>query len=203
MKVLLAEDHALVRQGMKHLISLCADIEIVDEAATGVEVLERLAVRSFDAVLLDVSMPGPSGAELVTEIRKRKNSTPILVLTMHDEPHIVRKMLAAGANGYLTKDCPAVMLEEAIAAVAGGKCYIQPDIAGKLILDQPLHERLSSQEARILGMLAQGQRVSDIACELGISSRTVSTYKVRLMQKLEIENDAELIRYADAHGLKG
>jgi DNA-binding NarL/FixJ family response regulator len=201
-KVLLADDHILMREGMKQLISFSDDILVTGEASTGEEVLKQLAEDMFDVVLLDVTMPGISGAELIAEIRKRKQSPPILILTMHNEQHIVKNVLDAGAAGFLTKDCPPDMLEQAIHKVATGVRYIQPDIAGKLLADPLPKVKLSPQELRILKMLAQGLRVIDIAAELGLSSRTISTHKTRLMRKLDIDNDAALIRYADAQGLK-
>lgn len=203
-RVLLADDHELVRQGLKQLLSFCDDICVMGEAATGDEVLQVLARESFDIVLLDVTMPGSRhGASLITAIRELPSPPPVLVVTMHGEPHIARKKLDAGASGYLTKDCPPGMLEDAIRLVAAGGRYIQPDIAGKMMSFTPATStRLSPQELRILKLFAGGLRVVDIADELGLSSRTISTHKARLMQKLGIDNDAALIRYADAHGLK-
>jgi len=203
-RVLLADDHALVRQGMKQLLSFCDDIRVTAEAATGDEALQVLTRDEFDIVLLDVTMPGSrSGANLITDIRALPHPPPVLVVTMHGEPHIARKKLDAGACGYLTKDCPPGMLEDAIRLVAAGGRYIQPDIAGKMMSYTPAPStRLSPQELRILKLFAGGLRVVDIADEFGLSSRTISTHKARLMQKLGIDNDAALIRYADAHGLK-
>lgn len=203
-RVLLADDHTLVRQGMKQLLSFSDDIRVTGEAASGDEVLHVLAWDVFDIVLLDVTMPGSrSGASLVAAIRALPHPPPVLVVTMHGEPHIARRKLDAGASGYLTKDCPPGMLEDAIRLVAAGGSYIQPDIAGKMMLSaQAASTRLSPQELRILKLFAEGLRVVDIADALGLSSRTVSTHKARLMQKLGLDNDAALIRYADAHGLK-
>lgn len=206
-RVLLADDHSLVRQGMKQLLSFSDDIRVIGEAATGDEVLQALDTDEFDIILLDMSMPGISGAELIASIRQTVGRPPVLVLTMHCEPHLAKHTLLAGAGGFLTKDCPPDVLEIAIRTVVSGKRYIQSDIAEKLIFDTPppaqaAHARLSPQELRILKMFANGLRVVDIADELALSSRTVSTHKMRLMQKLDLDNDVDLIRYADANGLK-
>lgn len=206
-RVLLADDHVLMREGLKQLLSFSGDIVVAGEAATGEGVLRMLKDGSFDIVLLDVTMPGISGAELIAKIRENEGNPPVLVLTMHDEPQIAKRKVAAGAAGYLTKDSPPGMLEEAIRRVAVGGRYILPEMAEKLIFQAPdavaatAYAKLSTQELRILKLLAKGLRVVDIAEELKLNSRTVSTHKARLMQKLEIDNDAALIRYADAHGL--
>jgi len=203
-RILLADDHALVRQGVKQLLSFFDDMHVTGEAATGDEVLQMLAQNEFDIVLLDVTMPGSrSGARLVSAICALPSPPPVLVVSMRSEPQIARNKLEAGARGYLTKDCPPGMLEDAIRFVAAGGSYIQPDIAGKMMsFALAASTRLSPQELRILKLFADGLRVVDIANALSLSSRTVSTHKARLMQKLDIDNDAALIRYADAHGLK-
>lgn len=198
-RALLADDHALVREGMKKLIAFYEDITIAAEASCGDEVLRMLAAESFDILLLDITMPGISGADLITAIRAGSHPPPILVLTMHNEPRLAKLNLQAGASGFLTKDCPPDMLEEAIRKVAAGGRYIQPDIAASMIIDLPAEPTsLSPQEMRILKLFAKGHRVVDIAQDLGLSSRTISTHKMRLMQKLGIDKDADLIRYADS-----
>lgn len=205
-RVLLADDHALVRQGMKQLISCNEAIMVTGEASSGEEVLRKLGDEAYDILLLDVTMPGLGGAELISAICRCKAHPPILILTMHDEPRLARLMIQAGAKGFLTKDCPPEMLEEAIGRVAAGGRYIQPDMTERLVFDRlydPLTpDALTSRELDILRMLARGLRITDVASELSLSSRTVSSHKTRMMQKLDIANDADLIRYADAHGLK-
>jgi len=205
-RVLLADDHGLVREGMKQLISCCDDIQVTGEAASGDEVLQKLVPGDFDILLLDFNMPGLSGAALIVEICRRADHPPILVLTMYGEPHIAKLVLQAGALGFLTKECPPDMLETAIHKVVEGRYFLQPDIAEKMLFEVPGEHkqaaRLSPQEARILKLLANGMRLIDIANELGLSSRTVSTYKTRMMRKLDIDNDGDLIRHADARGLK-
>lgn len=206
-RVLLADDHVLMREGLKQLLSFSDDIVVSGEAITGEEVLQKLQQDSYDIVLLDVTMPGLHGATLIARIREQAHNPPVLVLSMHGEPQIAKCQVAAGAAGYLTKNSPPGMLEEAIRKVAAGGRYILPELAEKMIFLAPdtaalaAHARLSTQELRILKLLAQGLRVVDIAHELDLNSRTVSTHKTRLMQKLEIDNDAALIRYADANKL--
>ncbi len=206
-RVLLADDHVLMREGLKQLFSFSGDIVVTGEAASGDEVLQRLQAGMFDIILLDLTMPGISGAELIAKIRENAANPPILVLTMHGEPQIAKRKVAAGAAGFLTKDSPPGMLEDAIRKVAAGSRYIRPELAEAMVFVPPAAQaattkaRLSPQELRILKLLAKGLRVVDIAEELGLNSRTISTHKARLMQKLEIDNDAALIRYADANKL--
>lgn len=206
-RVLLADDHVLMREGLKQLLAFSGDIVVTGEAATGEDVLQRLQADTFDIILLDVTMPGISGVNLIARIREDARNPPILVLTMHGEPQIAKRKVAAGAAGFLTKDSPPGMLEDAIRKVSAGGRYILPEMAEKMIFLAPeaatvtSHARLSTQELRILKLLAKGLRVVDIANELNLNSRTISTHKTRLMQKLGIENDAALIRYADANRL--
>ncbi len=205
-RILLADDHGLVRAGMKQLISFSRDIRVTAEAASGKEVLQKLLPGEFDLLVLDFTMPGIGGAQLIAEICRSAEHPPILVLTMHGEPHIAKIALESGARGFVTKDCPPDVLETAIRKVAAGRHYLQHDIAEKMLFEAPAEQgprvRLSPQETRILKLLANGMRSVDIAGELGLSSQTVSTYKMRLMRKLDIDNDRDLIRYADASGLK-
>lgn len=196
-----------MREGLKKLLSFSDDIVVSGEAATGEEVLLKLKESAFDIVVLDISMPGCHGADLIARIRAEVRNPPVLVLSMHGEPQIAKCKVAAGAAGYLTKNSPPGMLEEAIRKVAAGGRYILPELAEEMIFLAPdtaavaAHARLSTQELRILKLLAKGLRVVDIANELDLNSRTVSTHKARLMQKLAIDNDAALIRYADANKL--
>lgn len=206
-RVLLADDHVLMREGLKQLLSFSGDIIVAGEATSGEEVLQRLKEDTFNIVLLDISMPGLHGVDLIATICEDARNPPVLVLTMHGEPQIAKRKVAAGAAGYLTKNCPPGMLEEAIRKVASGGRYILPELAERMIFLAPdtvaaaAHARLSTQELRILKLLAKGLRVVDIANELDLNSRTVSTHKARLMQKLKLDNDAALIRYADANKL--
>ncbi len=206
-RLLIVDDHALMREGLKQLFEGEADIAVSAEAGSGEEALRVLQNQTVDLVLLDISIPGIHGAELITKIRERPNSPPILVLSMHNEPQIAKRKLKAGASGYITKDSSPKDLLGAIRKVASGGRYIAADIAEKIAFQVsatgPLvpHELLSGRELVILRMLAKGKKVSEIARELDISSKTVSTHKARLMQKMHIDNDVKLIQYTIAHGM--
>lgn len=207
-RLLVVDDHVLVREGLKQLFEHVDDIQIVGEAVSGEEVLTILRKEIFDLVLLDISIQGdPQGAELISKIRECPNSPPILILSMHNEVSIAKRKLMAGAAGFVTKDSSHEELLAAIRKVASGGRYIIPELAEKIALESStavpltLHELLSARELLILRMLAKGKKNNEIAFELGISNKTVSTHKARLMQKMHIDNDAKLIRYAITHDL--
>lgn len=206
-RLLIADDHALLREGLKQLLSVTQDVEVAGEASSGDEVLEVLQQGEFDLLLLDVDMPGLSGVELLTRVRTDYPGLPVLMLSMHNEPQIARRLLKAGAAGYLTKDSALGMLVTAIRRVAAGGNYIAPELAQQIAMEASrpestlLHERLSKREFRILGLLVQGKNMNEIAEILCISSKTVSTHKSRLMQKMEISSNSELLRYGLTHDL--
>ncbi|MFA6313435.1 MAG: response regulator transcription factor [Sterolibacterium sp.] len=207
-RLLLADDHSIMREGLKQLFSLAEDIAVVGEAINGNEVLDAVRKGGFDLLLLDMTMPGISGVELIGRVVSRQPKLPILVLSMHNEPQIVKRALKAGAAGYLTKDCNPERLLAAIHKVAGGGRCIDPAIAEKLAFEAsngkdsgPLHDQLSDREFEILKLLAMGTSINQIAAMLSISNKTVSTYKVRLMEKMEMKTNTELVRYALDHGL--
>jgi DNA-binding NarL/FixJ family response regulator len=207
-RVLIADDHAIVREGLKQLFALDSDVVVAGEAIDGAQVLETLRQdSSFDLVLLDMTMPGVSGVNLISRIRAQEGAPPILVLSMHNELQIARRALSAGASGYLTKDSRPDILIAAIRKVAAGGRFIDPGLAEQMVFDadgagQRLpHELLSDREFNILRLLVRGMSVNDIAEELVISNKTVSTHKARLMQKMNFQNNAELVRYAVTHGL--
>jgi len=206
-KILMADDHGIVREGLKHLFALTADIAVVAEAVNGGQVLERLQQGDFDVILLDMSMPGVSGVNLITRIRSHSPHIPILVLSMHNEPQIARRALNAGAAGYLTKDGEPEILLTAVRKVAQGGCFIDPALAGQMVFEtndpgqKAPHEQLSERECEILLLLAKGKSLNEIADELAISNKTVSTHKTRLMQKMNFSSNADLVHYAVANGL--
>jgi DNA-binding NarL/FixJ family response regulator len=206
-RVFIADDHGIVREGLKQLFALGGDIAVAGEAGSGSEVLEALRAGGIDLILLDMTMPGISGANLITRLRAHDGCPPILVLSMHNESQIARRALAAGASGYLTKDSDPRTLMSAIHRVAAGGRFIDPVLAEKMVFDsggagerQP-HELLSEREFDILRSLVRGKSVNEIADELKISNKTVSTHKARLMQKMDFHNNAEMVRYAVEHGL--
>lgn len=206
-KLLIADDHAIVREGLKQLFALCPDVSVAGEAVNGAQVLDALRGGGIDLVLLDMNMPGVSGVDLITRIRAHHERLPVLVLSMHNEPQIARRALGAGASGYLTKDNDPETLMAAVRKVAAGGRFIDPALAEMMVFEingegeRPPHEQLSDRELHILRLLVKGRSVNDIADELSISNKTVSTHKARLMQKLGFQNNAELVRYGLDHGL--
>jgi len=206
-RILIADDHAIVREGLKQLFALDNGIVVAGEAVDGSQVLETLRQGGFDLVLLDMTMPGVSGVNLISRIRAQDGAPPILVLSMHNELQIARRALTAGASGYLTKDSRPDILMAAIRKVATGGRFIDPGLAEQMVFEagdsgsRPPHELLSDREFHILRLLVRGMSVNDVAEELVISNKTVSTHKARLMLKMNFNNNAELVRYAVAHGL--
>jgi DNA-binding NarL/FixJ family response regulator len=206
-RVLIADDHAIMRGGLKQLLALSGDMEVADEATNGAEVMEALRNPSIDLVLLDMTMPGISGIDLITRIRARDPRLPILVLSMRNEAQVARGALKAGATGYLTKDSEPEVLIGAIRKTAAGNRFIDPLLIEQIVFESDefvqrhAHERLSKREFHILGLLARGKSVNTIAEELAISNKTVSTHKARLMQKMKFGSNAELVRYGLMHGL--
>lgn len=206
-KILIADDHAIVRKGLKSLCESEGDMVVAGEAASGDEVLEMLSRAQFDLLLLDLTMPGLCGIELIEKIRARYAALPILIFSMRAEAETAKLMAEMGVGGYITKGCSDEMLLSAIRKVAAGANFIDPLIAEKIMFDEPSNgvaksvALLSSRELQILKLLGQGKGIKEIAGELLIDSRTVSTYKTRLMQKMNFKNNAELVLYAAESGL--
>ncbi|KVK75924.1 LuxR family transcriptional regulator [Burkholderia cepacia] len=205
-RVLIADDHAIVRGGIKQIMAMTTDIVAVGEAVHGQEAIEKIRMTKCDLLLLDMNMPGISGIALLHRLRAAQPKLPILVLSMHDEAQIVARALRAGANGYATKDSdPDILLDAIRKLVAGGR-FIDPKLVDVIVFDKPRAdspgpEVLSDREFQVLQMLAAGQSINDIANVLARSAKTISTHKKRLMDKLEIANNADLIHYAIAHRL--
>lgn len=181
-------------------------ITVVDEAENGVQLLDLLKGENVDLVLLDLNMPGMGGMELLSIVHERYPDLPVLVLSMHNEPQIVTRAIKSGASGYLTKDSEPETLLDAIRKVAGGGRFIDPKLAERMVFDLGLRDqpkakvKLSERELQILRLLGSGKSVTDIANELFISNKTVSTHKIRLMEKLNLKNTVDLIRYCDNEG---
>ncbi|HEX5391687.1 MAG TPA: response regulator transcription factor [Rhodocyclaceae bacterium] len=206
-RVLMADDHGLMREGLKQLFKLVDDIKVTREAIDGAEVLDAVKRADIDLVLLDMTMPGINGIDLIKEIKAIAPKLPILVLSMHNEPPVVRRALKAGASGYLSKDTnDPTRLLNAIRTISEGGRYLDAAMAESLVFNnhsegtQP-HEQLSNREFEIFKLLAQGIGVNEIANMLYISNKTVSTHKCRLMEKMNMKTTAELIRYALDHKL--
>jgi DNA-binding NarL/FixJ family response regulator len=204
-RVLLADDHGLVREGLRGLLARAADIEVAAEAATGDEVLARVKEADFDVALLDLSMPGLSGLALIKRLRAEKPKLRILVLSMHGESQYAARALKAGASGYLTKDSAAAQLVGAIRKIAAGGVQISEAAAAQLIgargaVETP-HSALSDREYEVLRQIVAGRSVTEIAAALHLSVKTISTHKARILEKLDLAGTAELVRYAIEHGL--
>lgn len=206
-RLLLADDHAIVRSGLRQLFSLVPDIRVLAEAVDGASVLEALRTELPDLAILDINMPGLSGPDLIARIKSHWPALPVLVLSMHNEPQVAARVLKAGASGYVTKDSEMDVLLAAIRRVAAGGKYIVPELAEKLVFDVSLgsgkqpHGLLSDRELEVFRLLAAGRGVNEIAEQLCISNKTVSTHKTRLMEKMNLSSTAELVRYALEHGL--
>ncbi|SFA64355.1 response regulator [Metapseudomonas otitidis] len=205
-RILIADDHAIMRGGLKQLIEFDARLQVAAEAENGAQVLEQLRAEEFDLLLLDMSMPGLSGEDLISRVHGRYPRLPILVLSMHNEAQIAQRALRAGASGYLTKDHNPETLLAAIHRVASGGRYLDPRIAEQLAFasSSPTDDaaaQLSDREFQILRLLAQGLSVNQIADQLVISNKTVSTHKTRLMEKMGFTCNADIIKYAMTHGL--
>lgn len=207
-KVLIADDHPLFRRGLRQLLqSTSADWQ-VDEAGGGQEILDRVAQKNYDLVFLDISLPGRNGLEVLEEILRRKPDTPVLMLSMYSDDQFATQALSAGASGYLSKDCEPDQLMEAIRTVLRGEAYFRVKIIKKLTSrlkegDQEAspHERLSARELEVLMMLVQGEKLSQIAETLSISRSAVSTYRLRILDKMNMKNNSELVQYAMKAGL--
>ncbi len=206
-RVVIADDHTIVREGLKQLLSAAPDLAVIGEAQNGQEVLQRVREDDFDVLLLDMSMPGRSGIELIRQVRGEKPKLRILVLTMHEEGQYAVRAIKAGAAGYLTKDSASAQLVVAIRKVAAGGAFISSGVAEQFALgamahtDRPPHTALSDREYQVFEMLVAGKSVTDIAERLNLSVKTVSTHKAHVMQKMNMTNQAELIRYAIGHRL--
>ncbi len=207
MKILVADDHAVVRQGIKQILTDAFPRAAFGEASNGQEALERVWKEHWDAVVLDISMPGRSGLEVLKEIKQTRPSLPVVMLSMHPEDQFAVRLITAGASGYMTKEsAPAELVGALKKAMAGGR-YVSPTLAEKMagILANDVqampHERLSDREFLILRMIASGKPVGIIAKELSLSVKTVSTYRTRLLEKMGLKHNAELIHYAFQHNL--
>ncbi len=206
-RIVVADDHTIVREGLKQLLTAAGDLEVVAEAQNGHEVIERVRALEFDVLLLDMSMPGKSGIELIKQVHGEKPKLRILVLSMHEEHQYAVRAIRAGAAGYLTKEGASSQLVQAIRKVAGGGAYISSAVAEQLALGAmpdakgPPHASLSDREFQIFRMIAEGKSVSDIAERLNLSVKTVSTHKANILQKMNMSTQAELIKYALTHRL--
>ena len=201
-KILIADDHAIVREGLKQIIRETSDMVVADEASTAQEVLEKVWKNDYDVVLLDISMPGRSGLDILKQLKSQRPELPILILTIHPEEQYAVRVLRAGASGYLTKESAPDELIKAIRKVSMGRKYVSSTLAEKLatevdiVSEKPLHQALSDREYEVMCMIASGKTVKEIAEELCLSIKTISTYRSRILEKMKMKSNAELIHYA-------
>ena len=202
MRILIADDHPIFRAGLKETLLKESDVNSVGEADTGHKALELARKQHWDVVVLDITMPEKGGLEVLQELRRERPKLPILVLSAHPEDQLALRLLKAGAAGYLTKDKAPEVLLSAIRKVLHGGKYVSESLAEKAVLrlafetTKPLHETLSDREYQVMRMIAAGKAIKEIAQELFLSGRTVSTYRGRVLEKMHMKTNAELIRYA-------
>lgn len=206
-EVLLADDHTIIRHGLKQILSDTEDIVVEGEAANGAEVMQHVRERDWGTLVLDISMPGRSGLDLIRVLKDEKPELPILILSMHHEEQYAVRALHAGASGYLTKESDSEVLVSAIRRVAAGGVHISDRAAELMVRDmRPAdkrlpHHLLSDREYQVFNLLVAGRGLTDIAEDLSLSVKTISTHKTHILQKMNLANTAELIRYAIAHQL--
>jgi len=206
-KLLLADDHSLLRNGLKRLFSETADIVVAAEAVNGIDALEKMRHSEWDVALLDVNMPGMNGLEVLRRIMAHDAQNRVLMLSMYPEDEYAIRAMRAGASAYLTKDSPTDLLMTVIRRLANGGKYVSPELAEKLLFNPdsssgaPLHSTLSDRELHVLRFIVAGVSLTLIAEQLSLSVKTVSTYRSRIMEKMNMQNNAQLIRYATQHQL--
>ncbi len=206
-RVLLADDHSIMREGIKQILAKTDDLEVCGEAANGIEAMEQLRRADFDIIILDMSMPGRSGVELIRQIKAEHPKLSILVLTMHAEEQYAVRVVRAGASGYLTKESVASQLVEATRKVARGGHYVSASVMERLAFadkssnSKDPHLLLSDREFEVFRCIVAGTSVSDIAQKLHLSVKTVSTHKTRILEKMQMQGTADLVRYAIKHRL--
>ncbi|SEQ05285.1 response regulator [Nitrosomonas ureae] len=200
--VMIADDHAIVRQGLKQILSETDDIKVTGEAETGFQAIKIARQQDFNVMLLDISLPDRNGIEILKQIKKDRPSLAVLMLSMHNEHEFAIRALKAGASGYLNKQSAPAQLVVAIRQVAAGDKYVSPFVAQELAniinsdTDKPLHATLSDREYQTLCFIAAGKTLSEISSEMFLSPKTVSVYRARLLEKLKLTNNSEIIRYA-------
>lgn len=206
-KILIADDHSVVRRGIKQILSEEPDLEVAGEASNSEEIFELLYKEKWDVLILDITMPGKSGLDSLIEIKQRKPELNILILSMHPEEEIAIRALKTGASGYLNKDSVPGELITAIRKVAAGGKYISSNLAESILLslqkdnEKPPHEDLSEREYQVLCLLASGHSLSKIAEELSLSIKTISTYRSRILDKMNLKTNVDLTHYAIKHKL--
>jgi len=206
-RVLIVDDHTILRRGLSQIIAETGDLEVTGEADSGAQAIKLAREQDFDVVLLDISMPDRNGLDTLKQLKKEMPKLAVLMLSMHPEEHYALRALKAGASGYLTKQSAPALLVTAIRKVASGRKYVSAELAEELagtVGDdggRPRHETLSDREYETLRLMASGKTVSEIAAEMSLSVKTVSVYRARLLEKMQLKNNAELTYYALKHKL--
>ena len=210
-KVLIADDHSVVRSGIKQILSDESDMQVAGEACNSQEVIEKVSKEQFDVLVLDITMPGKSGLEVLTDVKKIRSDIPILILSMHPEEQFAVRALRSGASGYLTKESAPEELVVAIRKIYGGGKYVSNSLAEVLAFDLEErgkgrvipHENLSDREFQVLCLIASGKSVKEMSKELYLSVKTISTYRTRILEKMKMKSNSELTYYAIQNKLIG
>jgi len=206
-RILIADDHAIVRAGLKQIIEGIPDMMLADEASNGRELMEKVRRKDYDVIVLDITMPGGGGIEVLNQLKNEKPKLPVLALSIHPEEQYGKRMLKAGASGYLTKESAPEELVTAIRRVFEGRRYVSSTLAERLAADlatpadKPLHEELSDREYQVMLLIGSGKMLTEIASDLNLSVKTVSTYRSRILEKMKMKSNAELTYYVIKHRL--
>lgn len=206
-RILIADDHPILREGLKRILAGEADLKVAGEARNTQEVLELARKQDWDAIVLDISMPGRGGLEVLKELKHERPKLPVLILSMHPEDQFAIRAFRAGAAGYMTKESAPEELIKALRKILNGGRYVSPSLAEKMAFqldigtEQALHENLSDREYQVMTLIASGKTVSQIAEELSLSVKTISTYRARILEKMNLMNNAQLTYYAIRNGL--
>lgn len=206
-KILIVDDHPIVRDGLKQILGQSADLVVSGEAGNADEALALVRDSDFDLVVLDITLPGRTGIDLLRDLRRERPTLPVLMLSIHPEDELGIRAVKAGASGFLSKECASDDLVRAIQLIVAGNKYISRALADRLIeeiqrdTNRPPHEQLSDREYEVMSLIATGSSMKEVAAALSLSKSTVSTYRARILDKLNVKSNAEITRYAIHHGL--
>ncbi len=202
MKILIADDHTIVREGLKYIISDIPDVKFVDEASDGFEVIEKVNNNKYDLVIMDITMPGKNGLDTLKELKQINNKLPVLMLSVHNEEQYGFRVLKAGAAGFIPKHSEPEEFQKAIYKAVAGKKYLSDNLINQLAnnlndgSNKPLHQKLSDREFQVFKLIAEGKAIKDISEELFLSNKTISTYRTRILEKMNMQSNADIVKYA-------